>query len=77
MVKIFLSILEILMRTTDKKTLKWPSEWLDDIILLASSLRSYADYLQKANESQKERQSQLYPARQVRQVVSSLTNLYI
>ena len=49
----------------EKRPLVWPVNWHDDILLLSETFSSYQTMLNDANSSQKERQSELYPARQV------------
>ena len=47
-----------------KTAIKW-SEYIKNEIIETSCLSAYAKYLQKANDDQKQRQSQLHPAQQV------------
>ena len=56
---------ENLLNAANSTGVSWPGEWGSDIIRLSNSLSTYASELRKANEKQQERQSQLYPVRQI------------
>ena len=46
----------------DKPSLLWPAIWREDILQLSETFSTYQEHLNKENNSQQERQSELYPA---------------
>ena len=59
------SFVDALMEAIEKHAIVWPEEWKKNIVDLGASLTSYNKELKVANENQQNRQSQLYPLREV------------
>ena len=57
----------LLISAVESDLIRWPEDWKRDIVGLSSSLYSYAISLRQANEAQQDRQSKLYPVRQLLQ----------
>ena len=62
---------------TEKRAISLPEKWKVAVQTLASVFSSYVEYLKKANNDQKERQSLLHPVRQVKRYITLSLNIYL